>query len=215
MDDGIDYTSYYKALLLAALANGPAGVHVSVFAPHSAAKDSSAGASYADAAGPSCTGTSCTGAVSVQIGSPSGPPASDRPPSGRRRLVNGGELFVSAASGVDGPSCGASGSPCASLRHALLQAATVTSFDRVRVAMDAGEYGVSSCGVLANFSLSLVGSGSSATVVDCGLADRFLITSGNLSMSGLTVRRAYLDVVGSTFAPLVKVGLLLLCHASA
>ena len=102
-----------------------------------------------------------------------------------------------AVNGVDAPSCGPHGSPCATLSYAVNNIANaVQPGDApVDVVIGSGVYGEQACGAHAYRPLNVSGAGSGVTKVDCGGRQRLLMTNDSLALSGLTVMGGYAHAV--------------------
>ena len=108
-------------------------------------------------------------------------------------------VTVSATVGVDGSGCGtAVAVPCRSLSYALQSALQIDGNAAVVATLAPGRYDAGSCGLSVDVPLTIVGSGSANTVVDCGGRSRFLVTNESLVLSGFTITNGYAAIVGST-----------------
>ena len=98
-----------------------------------------------------------------------------------------------AVNGVDAPSCGPHGSPCATLSYAVnyIANAVQPGDATVDVVIGSGVYGEQACGAHAHRPLNVSGAGSGVTKVDCGGRQRLLMTNDSLALSGLTVMGGY------------------------
>lgn len=119
--------------------------------------------------------------------------SSSSPPT--RDLYSNGTvspLYVSV-DGNDAGDCSSPTSPCGSLLYAVevIAAAITPLSDMVPIQMGPGQYPSSSCGVISNRPLSIVGAGALSTIVNCGRTSSLLTTSSSVSMSSLTVVDCY------------------------
>ncbi len=110
-----------------------------------------------------------------------------------------------APNGIDGPMCGTSSTPCASVRYAVNQqaAAVLPLGAPVLVVLGPGRYTSASCGAVAGRPLSIVGagSGSGGSLVDCEGNDRLLYTNSSVTLSGVAISNGHARVVVNASAP--------------
>lgn len=105
-------------------------------------------------------------------------------------------VFVSP-NGIDGPGCGGSANrSCATLRHAVNEVAnTMQPLDAVvSVFVAPGGYSASFCGAKSTRALAVVGSGSSASIVNCQQASQLITSNSSISLSGMTVMGGRVNV---------------------
>ena len=109
----------------------------------------------------------------------------------------GDTIFVSDSNGTDRSGCGSLASPCRTLRYAVndIGGSVQPANAPFTVSVSAGTYGPSSCGALALRGLSVCGTGSANTLIDCNSTAPLLIANGSLVLSGLTVVRGRVDGV--------------------
>ena len=102
-------------------------------------------------------------------------------------------LYVSQAQGcVDSGVCTAA-SPCCSLKYAVeaVAAFMVPATEFVSILMEAGVYGVSSCGI--HTQRPLVVQGLRGVTIDCGGSGRVLSSSTSLCVGNLTLQGGYVS----------------------
>ena len=97
-------------------------------------------------------------------------------------------FHVSVSNGMDDGRCGSPSYPCLSLGHVLRARAAATVSGRVIAVMAAGRFDALSCGIVTTTPLTVVGNGSSSTIVDCQHRSRMILsTSLYLVVRGLTI----------------------------
>lgn len=101
-----------------------------------------------------------------------------------------------APDGSDTPTCG-SVPCCATLKHAVevvAPPAAAASASPLLIRLAPGLFGVDSCNTTVSTSLTIVGAGVGASVIDCASQARALVVQGpwvNVSLSHLTVQNGY------------------------
>lgn len=106
-------------------------------------------------------------------------------------------VCVDGDAGQDGPACGVPPSPCcATLRHAIHNITNHSPHANSTVVMAPGVYGPTSCDITVTQSVSVVGAGRDATVINCASTARVMQVFSplvSLSLSGLTLSHGQVD----------------------
>lgn len=115
-------------------------------------------------------------------------------PQVERDLLSGGSLSTLHVSvdGFDSGDCSSS-QRCATLLYAVEVIAASASSANVEVSIiiGPGRYNSSSCGANLTRPLTIVGAGSTNTIVNCGLLHPLLSTSSSISISSLTIEEGF------------------------
>jgi hypothetical protein len=132
-----------------------------------------------------------SGSVSASAGSSASLSASPAPSASPSLSPNVTSLFVASSAGCNDSGVCAATAPCCSLMYAVERvAAFMLPLDAfVPIVVEAGEYGVTSCGVRTQRPLAVRGVGAvGAVVFDCAGSDRVLSSSSSLVLANVTLQ---------------------------